>query len=103
MSRSRGGSPLGESALTKLDSWEYYAPHAEYGPQPCVEYQQKIVNMVDNILLNNGTVEELDYCTVDSPLVPQLQGLFGMENLTCANDFAAQVGYGFGYWQSLNW
>ncbi|KAL9053998.1 MAG: hypothetical protein Q9162_004404 [Coniocarpon cinnabarinum] len=96
---------ISSSGVTEAiyDYWEYYSPVTQYGPQPCIEYQQKLVNMVDNILLDNGTVQELDYCTVDNPMVPQLKGLFGLEGLTCANDFAAQVSWLLGAWQSLNW
>lgn len=96
---------ISSSGVTKAiyDYWEYYAPIAQYGPQPCISNQQKIVNMVDNIFSNNGTFENLDYCHIDSPLVPQLQAAFGLPNITCANDFAAQVSTGLGYWQSLNW
>ena len=32
-----------------------------------------------------------------------MQGLFGMQDLTCANDFAMQVSGPLGNWQSLNW
>lgn len=59
--------------------------------------------MVDNIFSNNGTFDNLDYCDIDSPLVPELKAAFGLPNVTCANDFAVQVSVGLQYWQSKNW
>ena len=98
---------ISSSGVTKAiyDYWEYYAPIAQYGPQPCISIQQKIVNMIDNIFSCNDTasLQDIDYCTIDEPLVPELQEAFGLGNLTCANDFAMQVSGSLGYWQSLNW
>ena len=39
------------------DYWEYFEPIREYGPPDCILAQQKLTNIVDNILLgDNSTV-----------------------------------------------
>ncbi|EXJ91600.1 hypothetical protein A1O3_00148 [Capronia epimyces CBS 606.96] len=85
---------ISSSGVTEAiyDFWEYYEPLREYGPPECIDTQVKLINVVDNILLQN-----------DSTTVTQLKRGFGLENLTYSDDFANVVSGGLGWWQSRNW
>ncbi|KAL9612395.1 MAG: hypothetical protein Q9167_002989 [Letrouitia subvulpina] len=85
---------IGSSAVTEaiIDFWRYYEPVRIYGPPECISNQQKLINIVDNILLQN-----------DTKLIGQLKGAFKSENLTYNDDFAQVVSYPIGSWQSRNW
>jgi hypothetical protein len=75
---------------------EYYDPIIQYGPSDCVQTQQKLINVVDNILARN-----------DSNMTESLQSGFGLEGLSHVADFATVIsdinGYGMIGWQARNW
>jgi hypothetical protein len=75
---------------------EYYDPIIEYGPSDCVKTQQKLINIVDNILEKN-----------DSDMTAAMKAGFGLEGLSETGDFATIVsdinGYGMLGWQGRNW
>ncbi len=75
------------------DYWEYYEPIRQYGPPACVSNTQKIVNVVDNILIAKN----------ESSLTKKLKTAFGLPNVTYDDDFANTLIYGVELWQSLNW
>ena len=90
---------ISSSGVTEAiyDYWEYYEPIRTYGPPECVMTQQKLIDVVDNILMNNETSSR------DS-----LKAAFQMEDVTYDDDFAAilsDVFFGEGMigWQSRNW
>ena len=79
------------------DFWEYYSPIIEYGPPACVATQQKLIDVIDNILMKN-----------ESSSRESLKAAFGMQELTYDVDFANVISdtlYGEGMigWQSRNW
>ena len=74
------------------DYWEYYEPVRIYGPPECIANQQKLTNVVDNILKKN-----------DSATRDMLKTSFGMQDLTYDDDFVNLISYGIGGWQSRNW
>ncbi|KAF2226519.1 peptidase S28 [Elsinoe ampelina] len=75
------------------DYWEYYAPHAEYGPPACIATQQNLIDIIDNIIIRSGSEE----------LTAELKSVFGLSNVTHLDDFADVVSTGISGWQSLNW
>lgn len=75
------------------DYWTYYEPIRVFAPQTCVSYSQKIMAMVDNILLGlNSTAT-----------TAELKGVFGLPNVTHDDDFASVLAGGIGSWQGKNW
>lgn len=86
---------IGSSGVVKAiyDYWEYYEPVRQYGPPKCIATTQKVIHMVDNILIEKN----------DSSLVKRLKETFLLPNVTFDNDFAAVLGAGVGGWQGLNW
>ncbi|TAQ86073.1 hypothetical protein B7494_g5611 [Chlorociboria aeruginascens] len=75
------------------DYWDYYEPIRVYADPGCIVYQQKITNVIDNILIglkDNATTQEL-------------KTAFGLPNVTYDNDFANTVAYGIEEWQGKNW
>ena len=90
---------ISSSGVTEAiyDYWEYYEPIREYGPPKCVSTQQKLINVVDTILMQN-----------ESSSRNSLKAAFGMESVTYDDDFAAIIsdvflGEGMIGWQSRNW
>ncbi|RMD41297.1 hypothetical protein DV735_g3846, partial [Chaetothyriales sp. CBS 134920] len=75
------------------DYWQYYEPVRQYGPPDCIANQQKLINVLDTILLdkNNSATRE------------KLKASFGLLGLTYDDDFANLVSYGIGNFQSKNW
>ena len=65
---------IGSSGVVEAiwDYWNYFEPIREYGPPSCIVNQQKLTNIVDNIIIgskNNQTINEL-------------KAAFGLQNLT---------------------
>lgn len=85
---------ISSSGVTEAiyDFWQYYDAIKIYGPQDCVSTQQKFMNVLDNIIMDNDTE------TVDN-----LKAAFGMQGLDNILDFANVVSYGIQGWQSRNW
>lgn len=75
------------------DYWEYFEPVRKYGPPECISTTQKIVDMVDKIIIG------LD----DSEKTKRLKSFFGLAELTHNDDFANVLAWGISYWQSINW
>lgn len=84
---------IASSAVTEAiaDFWSYYSPVAQYGPSDCISTTQKLINIVDNILINRPGKKK------------QLQAAFGLEDVKYANDFANVLSDGVGGWQGRNW
>ena len=87
---------ISSSGVTEAiyDFWNYYSPVAQYGPPDCISTTQKLINVVDNILINKGN---------DATLVHELMSAFGLGDLTYSNDFANVLSDGVGSWQGKNW
>ncbi|EHY55323.1 putative extracellular serine carboxypeptidase [Exophiala dermatitidis] len=85
---------ISSSGVTEAiyDYWQYYEPIRQYGPPECIATQEKLINVVDNILTHN-----------DSTTVTELKTGFGLGNLTYSDDFANVVSGGPSLWQSRNW
>ncbi|TKX25636.1 extracellular serine carboxypeptidase-like protein 1 [Elsinoe australis] len=75
------------------DYWEYYAPVAEYGPPDCIDTQQTLIDIIDNVIVRSNSTE----------LINEIKSVFGLSNLTHLDDFANTVSTGISGWQSLNW
>ncbi|KAL9577769.1 MAG: hypothetical protein Q9212_006153 [Teloschistes hypoglaucus] len=84
---------ISSSGVTEAiwDFWRYYEPVRKYGPPDCIDKQTKLINVVDNILLNN------------TKYTAQLKSAFGMESITYDDDFAQVLSYPIGGWQGRNW
>jgi hypothetical protein len=86
---------ISSSGVTEAiwDYWQYFEAARIYGPKAGIEATQKVVNVVDNILIGkNGT----DY--------PQkLKDVFGLSGVTDDADFASVIASGPYALQSLNW
>lgn len=54
------------------DFWEYYEPVREYGPPDCILATQKLINVVDNILLGKNSTQGL---------ITQLKTAFGLQDI----------------------
>ncbi|KAJ9235482.1 hypothetical protein DTO169E5_6198 [Paecilomyces variotii] len=85
---------ISSSGVTKAvyDYWEYFEPIRQFGPQDCIATTQKFVHILDNFLGKN-----------DSTHVEEYKDLFGLGNLTYANDFANLLSSPLGAWQNRNW
>lgn len=85
---------ISSSGVTEAiyDYWEYYEPIREYGPPDCILTQQKLTNILDNILLKDNATT-----------VTALKAAFGLESLTYDDDFANVASFGIQGWQSRNW
>ncbi|KAF2840871.1 hypothetical protein M501DRAFT_1010061 [Patellaria atrata CBS 101060] len=86
---------ISSSGVTEAiwDYWEYYSPHAEYGPPACISNTQDFTAIVDNILIDES----------NSAYVQPLKEAFGIGNLTHNDDFAYVISWGIGGWQGRNW
>ncbi|PBP17199.1 hypothetical protein BUE80_DR012130 [Diplocarpon rosae] len=87
---------IASSAITEAitDMWSYYEPIRVYADQKCIAYQQKVVNMIDNILMHVRNPE----------ITAQLKGVFGLAELTHDDDFAhVATAIGVTSWQRRNW
>ncbi|KAL8871344.1 MAG: hypothetical protein Q9174_002799, partial [Haloplaca sp. 1 TL-2023] len=62
---------ISSSGVTEAiwDFWRYYEPVREYGPPDCIDKHTKLINVVDNILINN------------TAYIPQLKKLFGLQDV----------------------
>jgi hypothetical protein len=86
---------IGSSGVTEAiyDYWQYYDAAAIFGPPVCVEFTQKITNVVDNILIGkNGTAYPA-----------ALKKVFGLSGVLDDADFASAISYGIGGLQGYNW
>ena len=85
---------ISSSGVTEAiyDFWEYNEPIREYGPPMCVAAHQKLLNVVDTVLMKENKT-----------LTMELKTTMGMEGLTNDKDFANVAGYAFQYWQNRNW
>ena len=54
------------------DFWEYYEPVRKYGPPDCILATQKLINIVDNILLGKN---------VTKGLITELKTAFGLQDI----------------------
>ncbi|KAH9219793.1 putative serine protease K12H4.7 [Leptodontidium sp. 2 PMI_412] len=86
---------ISSSGVTEAiwDYWAYWEPIRWYANQQCIEYQQKIIDLVDNIIIRQN----------DSDTTAELKAAFGLPNVTHDDDFAATIAYGIGSWQGKNW
>ncbi|KAK2624620.1 hypothetical protein QTJ16_005813 [Diplocarpon rosae] len=87
---------IASSAIVEpiADMWSYYEPIRVYADQKCIAYQQKVVNMIDNILLRGK----------NPAITARLKGAFGLASLTHEDDFAhIATAMGVTSWQRRNW
>ncbi|KAH7412918.1 putative serine protease K12H4.7, partial [Cadophora sp. MPI-SDFR-AT-0126] len=86
---------ISSSGVTEAiwDYWAYWEPIRWYANQQCIEYQQKVIDLVDNIILRGN----------DSDTISELKGAFGLPNITYNDDFATVLSYGISSWQGKNW
>ncbi|KAK0127372.1 hypothetical protein ONS96_006921 [Cadophora gregata f. sp. sojae] len=86
---------ISSSGVTEAiwDYWAYWEPIRWYADQQCIEYQQKVIDLVDNIILRGN----------DSDTKAELKSAFGLPNVTYDNDFATVLSRGIGAWQGKNW
>ena len=77
-----------------VDYWEYWEAIRLYGPKDCIKFQQDLVELADDILLDPKKRH----------LIPALKDVFGLSNVTHDADFAATLTeFGIGAWQGRNW
>lgn len=64
---------ISSSGVTKAiyDYWEYYEAAREHGPPECILAHQKLINIVDNILISRNNTK----------LTRKLKAAFGLEHL----------------------
>ena len=66
---------ISSSGVTEAiyDYWQYYEPVRVYGPPDCIMTQQKLTNVVDNILMPEEHGQHS---------IQMLKEIFGLGNLT---------------------
>ncbi|XMA20160.1 hypothetical protein WAI453_012951 [Rhynchosporium graminicola] len=86
---------ISSSGVTEAiwDFWAYWEPIRWYADQQCVEYIQKITDLVDNIIIRQN----------DSHTTKELKTAFGLPNVTYDDDFAYVLASALEAWQSKNW
>ncbi|KAL8969864.1 MAG: hypothetical protein Q9183_001792 [Haloplaca sp. 2 TL-2023] len=84
---------ISSSGVTEAiwDFWRYYEPVREYGPPDCIDKHTKLINVVDNILINN------------TAYTAQLKHVFGLQDVVYDDDFAQVLSLPIGGWQGRNW
>ncbi|KAI1001480.1 putative extracellular serine carboxypeptidase [Podosphaera aphanis] len=75
------------------DYWSYYEPIRSYGEKRCISNTQKLIHVVDNILLEKN----------EPTLTAKLKSVFGLPNVTHDDDFAEAISLGIASWQGRNW
>ncbi|KAL9115347.1 MAG: hypothetical protein Q9227_000668 [Pyrenula ochraceoflavens] len=75
-----------------IDGWQMYDVVRRYGPPDCVEAQQKLINIADNIFLSGNDT-----------LIAQLKIAFNAQTLTANFDFANVLSIPPGAWQGQTW
>lgn len=75
------------------DYWTYYEPIRIYADHDCISNTQKIIHVVDNILIGLNKSET----------TAELKGVFGLANVTHDDDFASVLTSGISSWQNRNW
>ncbi|CCU81248.1 unnamed protein product [Blumeria hordei] len=75
------------------DYWAYFEPIRVYADQKCVSNTQKLINVIDNIILGQN----------DQTLTIRLKNVFGLPNVTHDDDFASIISKGIYSWQNRNW
>ncbi|KAF2232140.1 peptidase S28 [Viridothelium virens] len=86
---------IGSSGVVEAiwDYWQYFQPIIDYGPSECISNTQRLINVVDNILIGRN----------DTRLTNQLKRAFGLQNVTYNDDFANVLSSYVGAWQGRNW
>ncbi|KAI9837837.1 MAG: hypothetical protein M1819_006771 [Sarea resinae] len=75
------------------DYWAYFEPIRVFGPPACISMQQKLINIVDKIIIGLNSTSTTS----------ELKAVFGLPNVTYADDFANILSDGIYGWQSRNW
>lgn len=83
---------IASSAVTEaiIDYWEYFEPIRRHAPQECVHTIETFTGIVDNLMPNASAFGKLE-------------ALFGLEDISYADDFADVLSYPLGTWQNRNW
>lgn len=83
---------IASSGVTEaiVDYWQYWEPIRRHAPQDCIQTIEKFTGILDNLMPNASAIEELET-------------LFGLQNLSYANDFASVLSYPLSTWQNRNW
>lgn len=72
---------------------QFYEPMRLYAPPECIKTDQKLVNILDNIMIGKN----------DSKLTRRLKTLFGVADLSHDDDFAIMVANGIASWENQVW
>lgn len=75
------------------DYWEYFEPIRLNGPPDCISTTQKLINVVDNIIIEKK----------DQELTKKVKDLFGLGDIKDIKDFGNTISTGVTGWQSRNW
>ena len=105
------------------DYWEYYEAHRLYAPKKCISVLEKLIHVVDQILLPKTNAygyvgQELikrsspdgrdgndvgDVGDEGAARIAQLKEVFGLANITHNDDFASVLSSGLDAFQGTNW
>lgn len=85
---------ISSSGVTEAiwDFWKYYEALRKYSPSDCVQTQERLINIMDNILRSG-----------DNDTIDAFKSAFNASSFTYNDDFANTMGQSFGYWQNRNW
>ena len=81
--------------LAVADYWRYYDAHLTYGPRDCTDVTQRMVQVVDAVLLDDALRK--------SPHAAALRDLFGLAGLRHDAEFGSALMDGIDQWQSRSW
>lgn len=83
---------IASSAVTEaiVDYWQYWEPIRQHAPQDCVHTIERFTTILDNLIPNATAIEDLE-------------ALFGLQDLSYADDFASALSYPLSTWQNRNW
>ncbi|KIP05030.1 hypothetical protein PHLGIDRAFT_491601 [Phlebiopsis gigantea 11061_1 CR5-6] len=73
-----------------VEDWQYYDIIRQFGPSDCIQQVETTILEVDELLSDPKTVKSI-------------KALFGLGNLTHAEDFASLLSNPLGSWQDKNW
>jgi hypothetical protein len=68
------------------DYWQYFEPIRVYGPPDCISTQQKMIHIVDNILIGRKN---------EPKTVQKLKDAFGLGNLTYVQECSKSLKTGY--------
>lgn len=83
---------ISSSGVTEaiVDYWQYYEPIRHHAPQDCVQTNLKFTQLIDKLLPHKSEFKKF-------------KALFGLQDISYANDFASVLSEPLGAWQNRNW